>query len=147
LFERGTEEGVAKLGEAIRLKDTDDLQYMTVGIEYNLVGVALRALYQPPELRVVFQFEDGQKQAYRAVKPIVNGGVLVNRFVASTDQAKLFFTSNGKLNKKVRSIRFDSPQGWGFKSAFSYQIRYLALSGDRVTIRSLFHTSEVTHDP
>jgi hypothetical protein len=147
LLERGAEEGVARLGEAIRLKDTDDLQYMTVGIEYNLLGMALRALYQPPELRVVFRFEDGQEQAYRAVKPIVNGGVLVNKFVASTDQAKLFFTSNGKFNKKVSSIRFDSPQGWGFTSAFSYQIRYLALSEERVTTMSLFRTSEVTNDP
>ncbi len=100
---------------------------MSVRIDYSILGRLARLLFQPPKLSVTMQLEDGSQDTYRAVPAIAEEGVLVNRFVDSTDGAKVFFLHDGDLNPRVKRISFDSSNHWGFVDRVSYQIERLRL--------------------
>jgi len=124
----------AELGEFIYLDNSDELQYMTIGIKYSLLGTIVRALFQPPQLNVTLQFDNGEEQTYRAIKTIVNGGVLVNKFVDTLDSAEGFFNSGGVLGRRVKKIKFDTPDRWGFQKSYTYQIELIKVNHRRFQI-------------
>jgi hypothetical protein len=130
ITEKASDKRVAKLGQFITLEETNDLQYMRANIEYSLLGSIIRILFQPPRLNVTIKFDDGEERTYRAVKPMVNGEVMINKFVESTDEANSFFKHEGKKSRNVEKIKFDSPQKWGFKKNFAHQIKYVELERD-----------------
>jgi len=119
-----------QLGEYIELDETDTLQYMTANIEYSLPGRLIRFFFQPPPLEVTVQFENGKEQSYRAVKTIVNGEVLVNRFIDSLDSAEGYFGSGGQAGEPVARIKFDSPKGWGFQPEYTYRFKYVIIENE-----------------
>ena len=117
----------AKLGNYIELENTDQLQYLTADLEYSLLGKVARVFFQPPDLRVTVQLENGEERTFKAIKTIINGQILANKFVDSIGSAEEFFRSGGRAAPKVVKIKFDTPDPWGFKPEFTYQVQYVTL--------------------
>jgi hypothetical protein len=115
-----TQSGSGRLGEPIALPRTPGLQVLKPTIEYSLLGKLRRLLYQPPKLFVTLTLGDGQTKVYRAVTTIVNGGVVVNKYVETNEQADLFISSNGVSNRNVSSVTFHTDAPWAFRTEFDY---------------------------
>jgi hypothetical protein len=121
--EVSTTGGTSRLNEEIPLKQTDDLLMMSFDIQYSLPGKLMRTLYQPPPLYVTVTFDNGDQETFKAIKSVVNGEVQVNKFFKKTGQAVSFFGGPGTPDKEAVSIRFHSPEAWGFVPNFSYAIK------------------------
>ncbi|OGV54647.1 MAG: hypothetical protein A2017_19195 [Lentisphaerae bacterium GWF2_44_16] len=107
-------------GEFIELPHTDKLLLMKVNIKYSIAGYFVRFFFQPPLLEVSLELEDGSAKKYKAVKPIINAGVIVNKFIFSIDDAEKLF--RGKAEGNVKRLKFDSPDRWGFARKYIVEI-------------------------
>ena len=114
----------------IPVDQSDDLLMMSFDIDYNLTGKLTRTFFQPPALYVTVKFQDGDEQTYRAVKSVINGQVMVNKFIGRTKDAIKFFAEPDKSNNPVIAIRFHSPEAWGFKPEFTYTINRIKLQSE-----------------
>lgn len=99
-----------QLGEEYSF-DSSSLQYLYPAIRYNLRGTIRRFLFQPPALQAQITFEDGSKEQYKAVIPVMASGILVNKKIVTTLDARLFFEHQGKRNVAIKSIKFTGDPG------------------------------------
>lgn len=117
--------GTITLGQRLPIADSDPLLYITIQPEFTLLGRLRAFLYQPAELRITFYLENGASHEYRAVKPILEGGVLINRYVSTNKAAALFFKNkHGKL-PRVTSIKLHSAHSWAFDTSFIYSLEQI----------------------
>lgn|SRR5688572_441541 len=104
-----------KVGEDIPVKRNSDIQVSRVFIEYDLPGKFRRLVYQPPVMKVFFTLENDEIKSFRVSKTILEGGVILNKFVDNKEEFQLLMQSDGKLNTNVKKIRFESdPVNSGF---------------------------------
>jgi hypothetical protein len=113
----------ARIGETIELADSGDLQYLSADISYNLLGKLAALVYQPPLLTVTVELVDGQTFTYRAIRPLVNHEVLINRLIDSQDAAHGLFSFG--LAPKIAQVTFDTPDPWGMRKDFRYTIKHI----------------------
>jgi hypothetical protein len=125
--ENVAETQAGRLGEFIPLADTQGLHYLSADIDYSLLGKLARTFYQPPLLNVTVEFEDGEQQEFRALKPLVNDQVLINPFFDTVQDAGAFFRSRGEQGRRVQRIRFNTEQPWGFQPGFTYHLKTVEL--------------------
>jgi len=92
-------------GQDIPVRKTNDLQYSQFIIEYSNWGKLRRIFYQPPELKVTFTLQNGEIRTFRAIKPILAEGVLVNKYIDALQEFQLLMQSKGLLNSDVKKIR------------------------------------------
>jgi hypothetical protein len=102
-----TWEATARVGQEINIPKSDKLHYAQVYINYTMAAKLKRLLYQPPPIMVSFIFENGEKETFRAIKPILEGGVLLNKYIYSSQEFELLMLTGGRLNTTVKMIRFD----------------------------------------
>ncbi|MDW8319363.1 MAG: hypothetical protein RMN53_16155 [Anaerolineae bacterium] len=123
--EERTVSGEIALGEALEIEDHAGLQMMRAQVDYSLLGKLVRLLFQPARLQVRIEFSDGEVRTYRAIPTILQGGVLINRFVESLEQAEDFFGNRGQGGRTVKKLMLQTDQPWAFREIIPYQIRYL----------------------
>ena len=79
LLEVGASDAEGVLGTAIPVaREPDTLWLTNVEVQYSLLGRLARFFYTPPILRVTLRLANGKVITYRAVVPIVNGGIVLN---------------------------------------------------------------------
>jgi len=117
----------SEIGEYIEIDFSDELIYLNTDIEYSLIGSIARLLFQPPRLKIAVQFSDGKEQTFNAIKSIITGDVLINKFVDSINSAQYFFEYGGRLNKSVKRVKFFTDDTWGFKPEFKYQFKTIQI--------------------
>jgi hypothetical protein len=122
-----TEPRAGSLGEFIELDDSAGLQYLSADIDYSLLGTLARFLYQPPFLKVLVEFEDGEQQTFRAIKTLVDDEVLVSPFFDTVADAGAHFRSNGEQGRRVQRIQFFADKPWAFEPKFTYEIKNVRL--------------------
>lgn len=105
------EEIVAKLGQEIRLKKSRDIQFAKIYVKYSLWGRLRRLVDKPPVLEITITPEGGAPHTFRAIKPILEGGVILNKFVDNEDEFKLFMLSQGRMATGVEKIKIDGENG------------------------------------
>ena len=104
-----------KLGEDISVKRSSDIQVSRLFIEYDLPGKLRRLIYQPPVMKIFFILENDEVKSYRVSKSVLEGGVILNKFVDNKEDFQLLMQSDGKLSTNVKKIRFESdPANSGF---------------------------------
>jgi hypothetical protein len=103
-----------KLGDTLYVPSVENILLMYADVEYNLEGKLKRFFFQPPALEVTMIDEKGDVESYRAIVPILQGGVIANYKVAGTGDAYLFFSGQKEKNKRIRKMVFKS-LGDGFK--------------------------------
>ena len=91
-------------------------------------GHLVRALYQPPPLHVTVTLHNGEMQTFQAITTMVQGGVLVNKLVSRTQEARDFFSNQGRGGASVTAVKFHSPEPWGFQPGFTYQLQKVVLA-------------------
>ncbi len=119
------------LNEYIEIGKSDNLVFINTDIEYSLLGSVVRAIYQPPRLKVTFQFEGGEERTYNAPVSIVRGDGLINKFVPTINSAEYLFLFGGKFNKNVERLKYHTDQKWGFKPEFDYTLKQVDLEHGR----------------
>jgi hypothetical protein len=121
--ELGTEERTIAWNEELLVKESDNLQFLYAEVEYNLLGKIRRFLFQPNEVKVHIDFEKYKSsKPYRAVVPILEGGVLLNKELISPEDYFNFFAFQGKANAGIKKIRFETSDFW-MKKQIKLKIR------------------------
>jgi hypothetical protein len=105
---------LAKLGDEILIKNSNNIQFSKIFVNYNLAGRIRRLLYQPPGLKIHITLENNEEKTFQAVVPILAGGVILNKFVSQTEDFQLFMQSYARLGVNIRKIRIESPDSTGF---------------------------------
>ena len=95
------------------------LEQIAFDVEYSLLGQLAKFVLRPPRLEVVFEFEDASEKRFRAVRPVLGSGVLVNKYFDSAADAAKFFGAEFSSLYQVRSIRLETSNKWGFKPRYS----------------------------
>jgi len=121
-----TEQGTGKLNQFIKVKSTPELQYFKADIDYSLLGEIRKLIYQAPELKVTFKFESGKTATWRAVKPIIEGGVIINKYNDNHYAHERFITYNGEPSRrKISEVKFQTPTPWAFNSEFDFTNQFI----------------------
>jgi len=96
-----------KIGEDILLDDRPDLAYAKIRVRYSTWGRIGRLLFQPPPLKITITLQDDETVTYRAIPPMLEDGVIVNRYIRRLSDFRLLMQSAGRLYSPVKKIRFD----------------------------------------
>lgn len=118
-----------KFGDVVTIKKVTPLQYSKILIKYNLWGKIKRLFYHPPLLKITVTLDNGDTESFRGIKPILAGGVILNKYVDSEKEFQLLMQSDGRLNANIKKIRFesDSDEG-GFASDIKIVTSYYAFA-------------------
>lgn len=133
-----TETRVFKLGNDISIKESNELQLFSAKIKYSLLGKLWRLFVQAPQLHISLVLEDGSEYTYRAIKPILEGGILINKFIQNSSDnttannyvLELFFNSAGLKNNTVTRINIYTDTPWAFKDEFVAKIEFINIKSD-----------------
>jgi hypothetical protein len=106
------------LDEDLPIPATSNLFYLTLDVERSVPGRLKAAALSPDMLNVVCRYQDGSESSYRAVLPILQGGVLINRRVESADEIGNWLGAAADRNMAVTSIRFTTSVPGAFKTPF-----------------------------
>jgi hypothetical protein len=93
------------LGDTIQIRHRDDLQYTRIDVRYSFWGKLQRLFFKPPPLDITIMTQNGITRTFRAVKPIVEEGVPMNKYVENTDDFELWMASAGRLPADISAIR------------------------------------------
>jgi hypothetical protein len=85
-------------------------------IDYSFWAKLARLFFQPPYLYCRVTYENGTEKSFRVIKPILKGGILVNKKVNSHKELGNYYASKGDLNENVISLEFYSKFNSGFVS-------------------------------
>lgn len=104
-----------RLDEDINIAASDTLQYSRFFIRYDPRGKWGRLFDQPPGLQIVLTLGDESTRTYRITKPMLEDGIIVNKFVDETEEFQLLIQGEGRLTPNVRKIRIRTDSaGVGF---------------------------------
>jgi hypothetical protein len=103
-----------KLGEDIPVEKTNGIQFSKILIRYSFLGKLKRFFYHPPNLKITLILENGETESFRAITPILAGGVILNKFIDSEKEFQLLMLAGGRFNTNVKKIRFDLDSAGGF---------------------------------
>ena len=116
--------GTGQLNRGFNLpKDSERLYFARFNFEYSVLGKLLSFIYQPAEIRV--QFRDAKRnliQENRAVRRILEGGVIAGRLINSPQDFQNFLHGNHSELTLAPRMRFFSKQPWAFKPDYKYEI-------------------------
>jgi hypothetical protein len=118
--------GRATVGQFIDVPDAPkSLAIAYVDVRYSVSGAIMRLLFQPPALTVWLRLAGGEVRGFKCIVPILGTGVLINKYVASQDQAQLLFSRAWTSLRDIEQVAFDSPDTWGFQPEIRYRFERL----------------------
>ncbi len=97
-----------KFGKPIKIANHEKMLYIYPKIKYNVLGGIAKILYRPPFIQAKIKYENGQEQIFKAILPILEGGILANFKTLNNQEASNFFENNLQKNKKIIEITFFS---------------------------------------
>lgn len=97
-----------KMGEDILIKPNSGIQFSRFFIDYTLGGNVNKFLYQPPALKIIFTLENNETKTFKAIKPILNAGVVINKFINSEQEFQLLMLSEGRISPNIKKIRIEA---------------------------------------
>jgi hypothetical protein len=119
--------GEGRISEFVKLEKTEAIQCLYADVEYSFLGKLRRFFFQPPELLIALILEDGSIRNYKAIVPIVNDGIIINKYVSSQGDFESFITFAGKRNMMVVGYKFYTNDEWGFKDKYRWKIKKMIL--------------------
>ncbi len=100
-------------------------QYLFADIKYSFAGKVKSILFQPSLINVVFCYETGKTDTFRTVRSILQTGVLINKEVTNTDNAEIFFKTDGAANGKVSWIKFEPSDNFSFQREAKFRTQLI----------------------
>jgi hypothetical protein len=105
-----------------RVEHADDLLYLTAHIRYSFVGWLRGLFFQPAPIYATLTYANGKKDTFRACRPILETGVLLNKKVSDHEDTATFFRTLGRANIAVTSITFTTPHPVCFRQTIPSEI-------------------------
>ncbi len=105
-----------ELGDSLPIPTTTNLIFLNLKVQRSILGKLAGAALSPGMLIACFEYQDAQPDYYRAVLPILQTGVLVNRRVESTDEIRNWLENANTKNPTVTSLAFKTHNPWAFKT-------------------------------
>jgi hypothetical protein len=126
ILKKGKEEKIqGKMNEFIALPSDTMLEYARIKLSYSIWGKIKRTLYQPAPLYISFEGDGFPEKTFRCVKPVLEGGVLINKMVDGFHEADTFFRFSGRNNSRIRRIKIFSSNPEEFKDEITLEIESL----------------------
>ena len=113
-----TNEVSLALGQPLPIPATTNLVFLTLKVNRTILGKLTASALSPSMLIACFEYQDGSSAYYRAVLPILETGVLVNRRVASAEETRNWLETTATRNMAVSSICFKTHSSWAFRTPF-----------------------------
>ena len=110
------------LGKPFLIDINESPLYLSARVQYTSLGWLRNLFFQPSPLFVELNYVNGDRAVYRAVKPILETGVLLNKKVSDAHEAILFFQTFGRDNIDVKSIQFTTPSPKYYRAAIPAEI-------------------------
>ncbi|HEV2481839.1 MAG TPA: hypothetical protein VGS79_19365 [Puia sp.] len=111
----GQETVDVRLGEDIPIKQNDGLRFSRFFIRYDGAGRLGRVLDQPPGLKITLTLDNDSSYTYRISRPVLEDGIIVNKYVDDKEEFQLLMQANGHLTPNIRKIRIQADSvGKGF---------------------------------
>jgi hypothetical protein len=105
LKELGSQTIHYQLGVTLQIPQSDHLIFLSADVRYTLIGKIMRLLFQPNRLTAELWYHNTEESSIHfAIKPILKGGVLINKKVITIDDARNFFLNHGKTNVGINRI-------------------------------------------
>ncbi|MEI7436708.1 MAG: hypothetical protein WCL16_07880 [bacterium] len=105
-----------------RVEHADDLLYLNAHVRYSFLGQLRGLLFQPAPIYASLTYADGQTEVFRACRPILETGVLLNKKISDHEDTATFFRTLGRENIEVASITFTTPHPASFRRAIPCDI-------------------------
>jgi len=105
----------AEMDRDIPIGKGPGLQFTRILVDRNWWGKLRTFIYQPPELNMDLTLEDGEIRHLRLLKPELEDGIILNKYVNSTQEFRLFLLSDGRINPNVRSVRIVASGVGGYR--------------------------------
>ncbi|HEY6899752.1 MAG TPA: hypothetical protein VI233_03880, partial [Puia sp.] len=118
----------AHLNEDIPIAKTGYLQYSRFSFRHTLYGKLKTFFLQPPALQIRIILNDGEVRTYNAIRPILEGGVLINKFIITDEGFQAWLLAHGRTTPDIRAIRLE-PNGGGFSNDIQIVNTYYPASG------------------
>ena len=124
LIEVGSHQYTYTVGDTFLIPKTQNLLYLYADFNYSAFGKLKRFLYQPNRMTVTLMCDDTNHTStnYLAIVPIMKGGVLINKKVITTEDARLFFSTQGRENTDIKAACF-SPKSIGFLDKVTFTLK------------------------
>ena len=107
-----------QFGRGFDVPQSDGVLLVNIDLAFTPLGKLLSTLYQPAAVEVLFFVGKDKSQPYRAVPPILRGGVILNQFVENIDDAERLFRHLPPA-RSVTKIRFVSNNPHLYKKTVS----------------------------
>ena len=111
LVRGNTEIRSARLGKNITIPKSSSLQFTRIRVHYDTWGRIKRFFFRPPGLSITFTLTNGDSSTYRAVTTLLEGGVIINKFIDTNEEFELLMRAQGSLNTDIKKIRLHAPKG------------------------------------
>jgi len=113
-----------KTGSTIALPATDGLLFAEIDLKPTLAGQVLIALFNPPELRITIDLQNGKTLRFRTVSNMMRTGFFVSPLVGNTKEfaALLAGGKNVGVENEVKSISIAPTYGGPVFWSDSYEL-------------------------
>ncbi len=113
--------GRARFGQRISVPPSNHPLIFRFEVSYSLRGALRRVLFQPPPLRMTIKSGD-IKQTYRAVPPILKGGVIGNLLIENNENLYALYSGEISRIPRIEFIRIHSNLSSGYRQEILYSI-------------------------
>ena len=103
----GQETASARLGEDIPIRHYDGLRFTRFFIRFSPLGRLRRMVYQSPQLNIVVTLGNGATFTYKAPKPVLEDGLIINKYLDSKEEFQALLQGAGQMTTDIRSIRIE----------------------------------------
>ncbi len=112
LTEKQIDSTKISFGKDYELPQTNQILVLKTNFKYSATGLLTRYFFQAPFVYCTVNFSNGQKKRFRAIVPIFDSGVIINKIVDSNHDLDLFYKNT--VPNTIKSIQFDTKNSWGF---------------------------------
>lgn len=103
----------AYLNQKILIPQTQNLLFLKVDLKNSLKGLVQKFVFQPEELRIKFELENGSTFTRKGITSIMNEELLANIKIDNDYDAYVFYKADGNQNQKIVSLTFEGdPSMW-----------------------------------
>jgi hypothetical protein len=85
----------------------NDLQYSKIFVRYTPLSRIGRLLYHPPALKITLTLENDEKFTYRAIPPMLEDGVILNKYIGNLRDFQMLMQSGGRLGSRIKKFRIE----------------------------------------
>lgn len=122
LEQAGSFSGAGQLEEALVLATPGGIQRLQADVEHTLLGRLAQAVTLAPQLDLVVEYVDGERETARLTADQLRAGVQLAPVVDDLATAELFSGASGVLNRPVARFWLQATPSWAFEPRYGYTV-------------------------